>query len=185
MRRFPLAPFAACVLVALAGCPGNDGATPPPGPAPVAPIAPIESRTPGGSPLPRGYEDVRAGQTYVYSLLAGNERKDKVKALAPRELLLERTVSLRGTSNVIEVKEPIPPPEEPRGEGTTLVEAGETDLAISGRRVHCKLRELRLDKEVLVREWVWDRYPFVVKRVGNGFTVLELTAIEEPGAGEK
>lgn len=170
----------AALLLALtlgSGCPGSSR-------SPVSPgnrggdVAPVGTTAPR-EPRPAGYEDVREGQVYEFTLFSGGRRKDRVVAVSPAELELVRTIELGGREETTLVREPIPPPEKKPLPGASVRTVGEEVLVVSGHDLPCTVRETAVAGQS-TREWLSPRWPFVLKTVGNGFVLERLASIAEP-----
>jgi hypothetical protein len=155
----------------LAGCPDGKGSG-------TDAVAPATSGAPAGA-----YDDVKVGQVYQSTLLGGATRRDEVIARLTTAIVVARRVTFQKKANEDVVTQAIPFQQDPLPEGCSRVEVKKDTLTISGRSFPCTVWELRIKTgnktEVASKDWISDRYPFLLRRMGGGFVVEELEGIED------
>lgn len=155
------------LLLGAAGCPGK---------APSAADSPAYSGANVEAP-----SAPRVGETYVYDLLGGSQRRDEVLSVDGGVVRIERVVKMKdGVAHVTTVTEALagPSPSASVPDGSDFKVVREETLTVSGRSFPCSVREVAL-RNSKVDEWVATRWPFVLKTRSDPFTSLELVAIEE------
>jgi hypothetical protein len=178
----------ALILLLAVGCPGEK----PPAVETAAPPAPAAASSALGEAFSRPAEPPVVGETYVFKLLGGGERRDEVVAVGTASVTVSRTSSFgvnRGEPETVEI------PLDPRAatkDASSISGAKVKDetVTISGRAFPCEVHERtwtfakpKNSKET-ARDWISPRFPFILRSVANQFTTVELTEVSAKKAPE-